>query len=94
MADLVLAAKPGYAFSGGSEGETVVEAGLNSAIGFHGYLSTDPDMNAMFLAWGYGIRPGSRLEVIDNLDVAPTVAALLGLKMDGVDGKPLLSILK
>jgi hypothetical protein len=90
MADLVLAARDGYAFAAAAEGESVIDF----EGGAHGYLSSDPAMNAIFVAWGRGIRPGSRLEVIDNLDVAPTIAALLGLSPGGMAGKRLDAILE
>jgi predicted AlkP superfamily pyrophosphatase or phosphodiesterase len=62
--------------------------------GNHGYISTDPEMNAIFIAWGYGIQGGQRLGMINNVDVAPTIAALLGLKMEGIAGQELNTILK
>lgn len=94
MADLVLVAKEGYSFNGAAVGDPVVDIGEGMSIGNHGYLSTDPQMNAMFIAWGYGIRPGQRLGTISNLDVAPTIATLLGLKLEGVTGKPLSALLQ
>ena len=94
MSDLVLAAKGGYSFAGASDGSPVVDLPPGAPPGSHGYLSTDPDMDAILLAWGYGIRPGVTLEKIYNVDVAPTVAALLGLKMTDVAGKELRAILK
>jgi len=94
MSDLVLAAKGGYSFAGASDGSPVVDLPPGAPPGSHGYLSTDPDMDAILLAWGYGIRPGVTLEKIYNVDVAPTLAALLGLKMNDVAGKELRAILK
>jgi len=94
MSDLVLAAKTGYAFAGAYDGEAVVDLAPGGSPGSHGYLAGDPDMDAILLAWGYGIRPGVTLERIQNVDVAPTVAALLGLKMKGVVGRELREILK
>lgn len=92
MADLVIAAKEGYSFSDGAAGELVVtEAPLK---GTHGYLPDDPKLYATFIAWGAGIRPGARLPVTDSVNVAPTIARVLGLKFDNVDGKPLLDALK
>src|SRR5439155_12447183 len=75
MADLVLSAKNGYAFGSSEKGAyaDVAEGGA------HGYLSTDPEIQAIFIAWGRGIRPGVKLDVVENVDVAPTIAALLGL---------------
>jgi arylsulfatase A-like enzyme len=42
---------------------------------------------------GYGVKPGTRLGRVSNLDVAPTIAALLGVKLPTADGKPLDEIL-
>ena len=39
----------------------------------HGYLSLLPKMNAVFIAWGPGIKPGAKLGLIENIDVAPTI---------------------
>jgi predicted AlkP superfamily pyrophosphatase or phosphodiesterase len=87
--DLLLAAKPGYSFASGSPDG---DSGASHA-GTHGYLNSDPEMQAIFLAWGSGIRPGVRLDQISNLDVAPTIAALLGIEMTNVTGRPLRKIL-
>jgi len=94
MADLVLVAKDGYSFSGANTGAPVVDVGEGLNPGNHGYLSTDPEMDAIFIAWGYGIQGGQRSEAANNVDVAPTIAALLGLKMEGIAGKELSMILR
>jgi predicted AlkP superfamily pyrophosphatase or phosphodiesterase len=87
--DLLIAAKPGYSFASGSpDGGSEASHG-----GTHGYLNSDSQMQAIFLAWGSGIRPGVRLDRISNLDVAPTIAALLGIEMTNVTGHPLRKIL-
>ena len=82
MADLVLAAAPDYAFDGAIQGAALTDTA--SPGGAHGYLNTDPDMNAILVAWGAGIRhvqTGPK----PNVDVAPTIARLLGLNFrDGV----------
>jgi len=62
--------------------------------GSHGYINSDPDLDAIFIASGVGIRTGSSVERIANLDVAPTVAQLLGVKMDRVQGHAISEILK
>ena len=90
MADLVLVAKDGYAFSAAHDGGAVIEVPEGGA---HGYLSTDPALNALFVAWGKEIRKGVVLDVVNNLDLAPTVASLLGIQMEGVAGRPLDAIL-
>jgi predicted AlkP superfamily pyrophosphatase or phosphodiesterase len=92
MADLVLVAKEGYAFSNESFEDDAVTK-LTIAAGSHGYLSTNPKMNGVFVAWGRGIKPGVKLGVVDNIDVAPTIAELLGEQFPGADGKILREIL-
>jgi predicted AlkP superfamily pyrophosphatase or phosphodiesterase len=89
--DIVLAAKPDYAFSGESGGNFVTEVHEG---GTHGYLNTDPKMQAIFIACGAGIPNGIRLGNISNLDVAPTIAELLGLQMLNVEGHAIQQIIK
>ena len=92
MPDLVLAASDGYAFGGKSDGEAVSE--IVPPVGSHGYLHTDGEMNAIFIAWGAGIRKGIQIPEIRNVDVAPTIARLLGIEMSGVSGHALANILE
>jgi predicted AlkP superfamily pyrophosphatase or phosphodiesterase len=61
--------------------------------GSHGHDSALPDLHATFIAWGVGIKPGVKLGEISNLDVAPTIAKLLGLDLPNTDGKPLTAVL-
>lgn len=89
--DLFLTAKPEYSFSGGDEGEVVTPV---TNRGSHGYINTDPKMGAIFIAWGANIRKGVHLDAIQNRDVAPTIAALLGLKMKDVQGRVLSEIIQ
>jgi predicted AlkP superfamily pyrophosphatase or phosphodiesterase len=91
MADLILAAADGYSFSGATAGDAPVEA-KEEPSGAHGFLATEPKMNAIFVASGAGIRTGTKLGVIDNADLAPTVARLLGVPMAGVSGRALTEI--
>ena len=93
MADLVLSAKPGFAFSGAAEGE-FSDTTAKPVTGSHGYLSSNSEMDAIFIASGYGVKKGARLDQITNRDVAPTIAKLLGLKMEGVEGRVLDDILE
>jgi predicted AlkP superfamily pyrophosphatase or phosphodiesterase len=75
--DLVLAAKPDYAFSGDSAKSYITDA----VGGTHGFLNSDPQMQAIFMAWGAGVPAGVQLGPITNRDVAPTIAKLLGLEL-------------
>jgi len=87
--DLFFTAKPDYMFSGESEGELVSRV---SEAGTHGYINSDPKMQAIFIASGVCIPKGIRLDGISNLDVAPTIAALLGLEMRNVKGNAIQAI--
>ena len=51
-------------------------------------------MKAIFIAWGAGIRAGARLPEINMTDIGPTAAALLGFRMESVQGRVLQDILK
>ena len=58
MGDLVLAAREGYAFSLEATGDDLVVSDPNPGAGADGFLSTEPKMNAIFVASGAGIRQG------------------------------------
>jgi arylsulfatase A-like enzyme len=92
MGALFLTAKPEYAFAAATGDKTAIDAPEGS-LGAHGYVSTDPDLQALFIASGRGIRPGTTLDTVNNVDVAPTAAKLLGLEMKNVDGRVLTDIL-
>ncbi len=93
MGDLILYAKAGYAFQAGAIAE-LETAEAKGYLGSHGYPSTDPELDGIFLAWGYGIRPGVRIPRVANLDVAPTLAELLGVTLPPTDGRVLTEILE
>jgi predicted AlkP superfamily pyrophosphatase or phosphodiesterase len=91
--DLLIFPKETYAFYPEDyRGKPVGDIEEGQLRGHHGWPSSDPSMDAIFIAWGYGIRPGFQVERIDNEDVAPTVAALLNLKMTDVKGKALIDM--
>jgi predicted AlkP superfamily pyrophosphatase or phosphodiesterase len=89
--DLVLAAKQDYQFENGPGDEVISRV---PGRGTHGFLNTDPAMQAIFIAWGAGIEKGSGIGYINNIDVAPTVANLLDLPMKTADGRVLHEILE
>ena len=94
MADVVLFAKSGYSFSRPAAAEGPVVVTSEQQGGSHGYSASDADMDAIFIASGYGIRPGVRLEQIPNLDVAPTLGALLDVNLPQAEGRVLRQILQ
>jgi predicted AlkP superfamily pyrophosphatase or phosphodiesterase len=87
MFQLLLTAKDGYSFSGATGGPVTAE--VPQQAGSHGYLASDPEMDAIFIASGYGVRARGHLGTIDNIDVAPTIAKLLGVSLPEAAGKPL-----
>jgi predicted AlkP superfamily pyrophosphatase or phosphodiesterase len=86
--DLLLTAKPGYSFSGATGG--AVTAAVPQQAGSHGYLANDPDLDAIFIASGYGVKAGANLGEVRSVDVAPTIARLLGLSLPNMKGKALV----
>jgi predicted AlkP superfamily pyrophosphatase or phosphodiesterase len=86
--DLLIAAKLGNVFA-----SAVPDGKGETHGGTHGYLNSDPQMQAIFMAWGSRIKTGVRLGTISNLDVAPTIAALLGIELTKATGHPLTGIL-
>lgn len=90
--DLILTAKPGYAFQAKVDGDAT-NGDPKGYYGTHGYLASDPELDGVFIAWGYGIQPGAKLGKIRNRDVAPTIAELLGVPLPNVEGRPLKEIL-
>jgi predicted AlkP superfamily pyrophosphatase or phosphodiesterase len=55
----------------------------------HGYLPQHPRMYAALVLSGAGIRRGATLGHVRNIDIAPTVAHLLGFDMPTVRGRVL-----
>ena len=63
-------------------------AGNDSIFGAHGYDPAVPDMGGVFFAAGPAVRPGSRLGAVENVNVYPFVAHVLGLRpAPGIDGR-------
>ena len=94
MPDLMLLARDGYAVSDRAQGDNLVVPVTGDAeVGAHAYLASNPNMNALFVASGRGLKHGLKIGLLDNIDVAPTIAHLLGHELPGVDGKPISEIL-
>jgi predicted AlkP superfamily pyrophosphatase or phosphodiesterase len=91
MPDLMLSAKDGYAFSADATGDEVFLQPRQT--GSHGYVASNPKVDATFIASGTGIRKGVRVRRVRNLDVAPTIGRLLGVSLPEADGQPLTDIL-
>ena len=70
--------KPGYQLGYAFSGPLVTPA---PSTGMHGYLPDRPEMRASFFIMGPGIARGRRLGVIDMRQIAPTLAAVLGVPL-------------
>jgi hypothetical protein len=88
MGDLILFAKKGYAFQLPATGETEF-ADSTGYLGTHGYPASDPELDGVLIASGYGIRKGVTLGRVSNLDVTPTLSRLLGVDSPGDEGRAL-----
>jgi predicted AlkP superfamily pyrophosphatase or phosphodiesterase len=67
-----------------------VTAAVPQQAGSHGYPAKDPDLDAIFIASGYGVNAGAKLQEVRSIDVAPTIAKLLGLSLPHAKGKALV----
>ena len=60
----------------------------------HGYLPTHPKMFTSLVLSGRGVKSGVTIGHVRSLDVAPTIARLLGLEMKDVEGRVLTEALR
>jgi predicted AlkP superfamily pyrophosphatase or phosphodiesterase len=90
--DMMLLAEMGYTFGDTAAGDVPFNE-KPERLGSHGHDASFPELHATFVAWGAGIKAGSHLGEINNLDVAPTIAKLLKISLPSTDGKPLQEIL-
>lgn len=80
--DLVLTAPPPFVLSRADGFEGLVMGALRRFgwdFGGHGYDPQRPDMGATFLALGRGVDPAQTLDEVRVIDIAATVAGLLGI---------------
>ena len=70
--------KPGYQLGYAFSGPLITAA---PSTGMHGYLPDRPEMRASFFIMGPGIARGKQLGVIDMRQIAPTLAAILGVPL-------------
>ena len=89
--DLMLTAAPGWHF--GDHATPEAAAREPQYRGSHGHLPDDPRLLAGFVAAGPGIATGRRIGEASHLDVAPTVAALLGVTLPKAERPPLWALL-
>jgi predicted AlkP superfamily pyrophosphatase or phosphodiesterase len=86
-----LEAEPGFAFGDEARGFLLRPALLR---GGWGYFPDRSEMDAGFVAWGPGLGRRLRIPEMQQTDVAPTLARLLGLSLEGADGRVLVGVLR
>jgi predicted AlkP superfamily phosphohydrolase/phosphomutase len=85
----------GSSFHHGGAGATVqvLSPRIGTVLGINHFTRTgDHRIGGMFVAAGNGIRPGAMNRTVSTLDIAPTLAALLGVRLQGVDGEVISEI--
>jgi hypothetical protein len=86
-----LEAEPGFVFGDEARGFL-----LRPALqrGGWGYLPDRSEMDTGFVAWGPGLGRRLRIPEMQQTDVGPTLARLLGLSLEGADGRVLVGVLR
>lgn len=85
-----LEALPGFAFADSASPPIQVPSPARAA---NGRLVEDRPATPGFVAFGRGVRRGVRVPRMSQLDVAPTLASLLGLPFERVEGRVLVGLL-
>lgn len=91
QAALMLDAAPGFCFGNAAKGGVTAKAKQKTASG---YSPQRLEMRPVFMAFGKGIKPKGNLGFMRLLDVAPTVARILGIMHGATRGRVLAEILQ
>jgi predicted AlkP superfamily pyrophosphatase or phosphodiesterase len=91
---LFLEAAPGFVISEQASGKKVTDK-LEASAGrvASGYLPSRSEMRGMLIAAGKGIKPKTQIEYARLVDIAPTIARLLGLELKASRGHAISGIL-
>jgi predicted AlkP superfamily phosphohydrolase/phosphomutase len=88
--DLYFDPHPGFYTSGNVRGDAEIIRAPATGYGFHGSAPWRRKLHAIFYAVGAGVEPGRRLGLVRAIDIAPTVASLLGIpKPEHAEGEEL-----
>lgn len=92
--DVLVYAKEDWKFESEKPRHPPTNSAAESQTGAHGYPNTRPLMQSIFIASGAAIRTVGEQPSFPNINVAATIAQILGLPQTGMDGKPLTAFLK
>lgn len=92
--DALIALEPveGYSVQPAVDGGTFL-APSTARRGQHGYLPSNPQLRTGLIVSGAGIKAGIEVPFARQIDIAPTVARLLGFQMKDVDGIEMSGVL-
>ncbi len=85
-----LDAAPSFQISARATGSTISKTEDRAA---NGYLPSRAEMRAALIISGKGIKTGKRIEYARMIDIAPTIARLLGLEMKTARGRVLSEVI-
>jgi hypothetical protein len=86
-----LQAEPGFVFENDTAGAALAPA---AARGAGGWLASRTAPAAGLVAFGRGVRRGVFVPRMRQLDVAPTVATLLGVPLEAASGRSFVGLLR
>lgn len=89
-AAIYLDAAPKFTISPRANGSFIGKADERVA---HGYLPSRAEMRATLIIAGKGIKANQRIEYARLIDIAPTIARLLGLEMKSARGRVLSEVI-
>jgi hypothetical protein len=85
-----LEADPGFALVDAAQGPLLAPAPVRGA---GGYLAAHREEAPGLVAFGRGVRDGLRIPALRQVDVAPTLARLLGVELPQADGRAFVGLL-
>ena len=85
LADYVLVSRKGYEIRDDAEGDYCTETLHQKAQ--HGYCERFEEMRASFMIEGYGIERNCDIGSMKLIDIAPTLASVMGFEMPQAEGR-------
>lgn len=83
---LAIEGAPGFTIGGATTGDLVTRVAYK---GTHGFDPRHPELQASLILYGAGVKACDVLPNARLIDVAPTIARLLGYSFSATEGKPL-----
>lgn len=91
---LYLDAAPSYSITAKATGSALTGLSKDVDRTSRGYAPSRMEMRALFIIAGSGIKSGAQVEYARVIDIAPTVARLLGLEMKTARGRVISEVIK